>query len=67
MIKCPDCNVELNWEDVIDTEWREPDVLANICEGSCPICKKTFQYTDIYKFSHAENIKRIKSFWDEED
>ena len=67
MAKCPKCNVELDWDNVIDIELRDMDEMANICQGSCPICKKHYQYTDVYKLDHVEDMVEIENLWYEED
>ena len=63
MPKCSRCDVELEYDDCIDTELEDGRML-NTCTGYCPRCKRTFTWTDVYEFSHYEDLREDSDPWD---
>ena len=56
---CPDCGVYLTWDDCGDWEtgW-EGIYLKNLAH--CPYCNADYRYTEIYTYSHFEDLTRIR-------
>ena len=56
---CPKCGHTIDcWETVDDsTDFNTYKVL---CAGGCSNCGTDYQWWDVYKFSHSENLEEVK-------
>ena len=53
---CPKCgNIIKYWETV--DEFTEVYTHNIFCIGVCPHCKTNYQWWEIYKFSHIEDLE----------
>lgn len=57
--KCPYCNEELDYEELIN-RMNECDYYYEQWKGFCPKCNRTFFWDEIYTFSHCDNLEEAK-------
>lgn len=58
MPECIDCKVELNFVETVEVYSDESSVeMRNI--GICPKCKKGYKWTDVYDYSHYEDLEEV--------
>jgi len=57
--KCPYCNVELEYEERMDSEYYG-DFYADKWTGYCPRCMRIFNWTEIYTCSKYEELEEVK-------
>lgn len=57
--KCPYCNVELEYEERMDSQ-NYGDYYSERWTGYCPQCNKTFNWSEIYTYSNYEELEEIK-------
>lgn len=57
--KCPYCNEELNYEELIN-HVNECDYCYDTWRGFCPKCNRTFIWNEVYNFSHCDNLERVR-------
>ena len=48
-MKCPNCDVELDFYDCIDTDNHNERIIEYIV-GGCPKCNTEYQWERVYKF-----------------
>ena len=53
--KCSICNLLLEEIDAYDTEMDGNSIIVHIV-GECPLCEREYQWTEVYKYSHYENL-----------
>ena len=56
MPKCPDCNVELEWDDNFDYEFVDNSAFLYIA-GHCENCNKDFVWREVYTFTDIDNLR----------
>ena len=56
MPQCPECEVELDFDDTID-EWCNGDVIELKEVGHCPKCGKEYKWKDVYNWHHFEDLE----------
>ena len=57
--KCPYCNGELNYEELID-HVNECDYCYDTWRGHCLKCLRIFTWDEIFNFSHCDNLEEEK-------
>lgn len=57
-MKCPNCGAEVKATDTINTEWYH-NKYYDYVEGTCEYCESSFTWTEVYTFSHDEDITQI--------
>ena len=56
MPQCPECEVELDFDDTID-EWCNGDVIELKKVGHCPNCGKEYKWKDVYSWYYFEDLE----------
>ena len=55
-MKCPNCGREFYAQETIDTEW-EQNAYYDYVIGTCPNCRKTYTWTEVYTLERVEDIQ----------
>ena len=56
---CPKCGYTIDcWETVNDSS--DFDTYQLLCAGGCSHCGTDYQWWEVYKFSHNENLEEVK-------
>ena len=58
-MKCPNCGSMVFAADTLDGEWYNGNYYNDV-EGTCPICGKSYKWTEVYTFERCEDIEEIK-------
>ena len=56
---CPNCEYIFNAEEILDIEYYNNCYYSNVI-GRCPKCHKTYQWTEVYTFSHITDVQENK-------
>lgn len=57
MLNCPNCNTVFTGE-VVSSDWAL-NTYYDYIVGTCPECKHRFIWTDVFKYSHTEDIMDV--------
>ena len=57
-MKCPKCGQPLENADIVCTEWAERTYYDS-CVGECSKCGKKYEWTELFKFDHAEDLHEL--------
>jgi len=52
IMKCPNCNVDFENEDLVETYFD--DCYVEEWVGTCPKCHKHFKWENVYEFSYSQ-------------
>jgi endogenous inhibitor of DNA gyrase (YacG/DUF329 family) len=55
---CPNCGAPVFADETIDDEWWGNQFDARV-RGTCSHCKKSWEWTEVFNYSHDEDIKEI--------
>ena len=58
-MKCPICGSFVRALVTVDSEWVNGAYYDSV-EGTCPDCGTAWQWTEVFTFDHAEDIRPIK-------
>lgn len=53
---CPHCDAILEYGYIVDTNY-DGSRHETLWEGYCPVCDRTFTWTEIYLFDRIENLE----------
>lgn len=56
---CPHCGVELDFDDHYDM-YEDGDCIIVKAIGSCPNCRKSFRWEDIYVLHSFQDLEEVK-------
>lgn len=57
--KCPYCNTELEADESYDFSIEDDHTIDRVA-GHCPLCRKEFQWEEIYKYHSCKNLEEVK-------
>lgn len=58
--KCPNCKEEeVLFQEVIEMKYDDEGTYLRV-KGECLECGKRYHWTEVYEFSHNENIEEVK-------
>lgn len=55
---CPNCGETIVNEYIVDTEYHNCSYY-DIVTGTCPNCDKTWQWLEVFTYSHDEEIEEV--------
>ena len=60
MVKCPYCNIELDWDDIMDSGYTQSDEHYADIVSFCTGCRKSFRWTEYYKYDRFEELRELE-------
>ena len=58
-LTCPKCGHTIDFWETVD-EYTDDDTHEILCAGVCSHCGTDYQWREVYKFSHNENLEEVK-------
>ncbi len=55
---CPKCSTKIFVDEYLDQEFYNGKYYDSV-EGRCPLCGKWYRWTEVFQYSHDENIEEI--------
>ena len=58
-MNCPNCGTYIGEAECIDSE-LDTNCYSNYMRGRCSNCGRTYNWIDVYVFSHIEHIREVQ-------